>query len=594
MIIKEEDSFALESDAESKVILKSIILIPFANLNVTAYVSNEERLLPLEDAILRLYENDIEAFDICKISKLLAVSQQDVKNSYLTLLQREYIDFSSKALTDDGRSYVTTRKISMRRKQNFNLVVNKITGELSYQEESSFIRYKDKQNSYFDSDYEKNPNLNLREAVSIEKAKKIWDHRKTYNDNRFKGDLVELLSISEKGTVYKKFNIFYFLNKQNKVEIRAYERSTRNKSLERFIYEQESSKSILTKETYDFYFNIHVKSNIKNIFEKYENINFDNDKFKSFDFLEKVKSKVEIFLPLTSFLLLDDDLHDYILKLCLLKKEINIFVSGIEETGNRQRFNIGRLIELSKKHQNLVIYSSDKYCPQTFIIDGEYGEYLSPNIVPINISSITSDCVLLELKSLAHNQIDYIRTEIVEQSKECLEIPKEFNIKERAKSVFKLIVEVDDLFSSREFSWLSNSNIVEIKKLFLEIKSTKKKNEYESFTTMLCIKMAENFKKTTAKKRGKAYFDKEFKKEFVELSKALNRIRVYRNSYSHDGFNKFIAEMSYEIIPYDFNNYCPVVLENVYEYKQYKMIDELHQALESTKNILKDIKEIPF
>ena len=105
--------------------------------------------------------------------------------------------------------------------------------------------------------------------------------------------------------------------------------------------------------------------------------------------------------------------------------------------------------------------------------------------------------------------------------------------------------------------------------------------------------MVENFKDSTKKARDKNYFDKQFPIDWPELSLALNRIRVYRNSYSHDFLNKFFLTISEEIIPMDFSEYCPSGISNTCEYKQYVMVEGLYIALQETIKKLNQ-KETPF
>ena len=178
-------------------------------------------------------------FNIEETSEILGVSISDVENSYYRLL-KDLIDFVTKRITDDGRKYITERKAINRLKERFSLIVNKITGEVSYQEEGAFIRFKDKRKSSHLTPYERNKDIILEESITLNLVQKIWNYRKEYDEIRYQGELIELLNSHEKGTVYKKFNIYYFMNKQNNVEIRAYERNNRDKLLEQFIRNQDS------------------------------------------------------------------------------------------------------------------------------------------------------------------------------------------------------------------------------------------------------------------------------------------------------------------------------------------------------------------
>lgn len=74
------------------------------------YVTKEERLTPLNDAVLRIYAMENQNFNIEETSEILGVSISDVENSYYRLLEKDLIDFVTKRITDDGRKYITERK----------------------------------------------------------------------------------------------------------------------------------------------------------------------------------------------------------------------------------------------------------------------------------------------------------------------------------------------------------------------------------------------------------------------------------------------------------------------------------------------------
>ena len=74
----------------------------------------------------------------------------------------------------------------------------------------------------------------------------------------------------------------------------------------------------------------------------------------------------------------------------------------------------------------------------------------------------------------------------------------------------------------------------------------------------------------------------------------MNRVRVYRNSFSHEFLDKYFVKMSIDVILNDFNNYCPVGINNIYEFKQYKMISEYQLSLNKTIEELQNESESPF
>lgn len=595
MLIAKEDSFVLDKEPESKIIGKFVILVPFSNLNMEVYVTKEERLTPLNDAVLRIYALENQNFNIEETSEILGVSISDVENSYYRLLEKDLIDFVTKRITDDGRKYITERKAINRLKERFSLIVNKITGEVSYQEEGAFIRFKDKRKSSHLTPYERNKDIILEESITLNRVQKIWNYRKEFDEIRYQGELIELLNSHEKGTVYKKFNIYYFMNKQNNVEIRAYERNNRDKLLEQFIRNQESANCRLTKSEYDYFFEKNVGTKTKNIVDSYEQIEFTKDGFKSFEFLDKAIRSIDIYLPLNSFLYIEEDFIYHIGKQANTEKLINIYFSGIEPITIKQRSTIEKITKLTNSNKRIKVFSINKYCPQTVILDNKSGKIIYPKIIPINLEGTESKCVYLEFKEIDSQEIEYIQQHVASSAIDLMDIPQHFELNEVTKKIYKLIEELDELFANKGYGygWLAHSNATEIEKLLLGATITKKNATFESFTTKLSAKMVENFKDSTKKARDKNYFDKQFPIDWPELSLALNRIRVYRNSYSHDFLNKFFLTISEEIILMDFSEYCPSGISNTCEYKQYVMVEGLYIALQETIKKLNQ-KETPF
>ncbi|MBC2202385.1 hypothetical protein HCX59_14275, partial [Listeria welshimeri] len=118
MILNESDIFAIdEMDLGNKIINKQTVLIPYSNQEVDVYVNEEEKLPPISDAVLRLYKvNDDYSFD--EMGEILGIDGGEVNNAYLSLLEKNLIDYISRSITDEGRRYINDRKINNRKKQS--------------------------------------------------------------------------------------------------------------------------------------------------------------------------------------------------------------------------------------------------------------------------------------------------------------------------------------------------------------------------------------------------------------------------------------------------------------------------------------------
>ncbi|MBC2195266.1 hypothetical protein [Listeria booriae] len=593
MILNESDIFAIdEMDLGNKIINKQTVLIPYSNQEVDVYVNEEEKLPPISDAVLRLYKvNDDYSFD--EMGEILGIDGGEVNNAYLSLLEKNLIDYISRSITDEGRRYINDRKINNRKKQSITVAVNKITGDVSYQEEGAFIKYSDKQSSIFKCPYEQNSQLSIQDSITFDRVTRLWNYRKKIDEYRYKGDISEILKKSQKNTVYKKYNIYYFMNEQNEVEMRAYERTRRDKVLEQFIWLQESSNPQLTKKKYDYYFEKNVRKK-NNDFYKYQDIDFQLDIFKTFSFFDDAQEKIQVFIPIHNFSLLNDELLYYLKKAIEKGIKIEIFFNGFEWVSIQQRIFIEEILYLGK-YGNVKIYSTRNYCPQTIIIDESEGKIFAPKIFNFSIEGTDGSSVMLTFTSMDEKQHKYLKENLVKESISKMDIPDTFCLDESCLEIVDKTEKLDDAFSSNstKLTWFSQNDKREFDKFFSSVKQAVTKAKYESFTTTFSRKVVENFK-ANSKKRGKKYFDSDFREEYPQLSFSMNRIRVYRNSYSHEFLDKNFIKMSHEIIAKDFDGYCPIGISNIFEYKQYKMITEHKLALIDTIDVLGKQEESPF
>ena len=429
--------------------------------------------------------------------------------------------------------------------------------------------------------------------ITFDSISKVWNFRKKVDDYRYRGELSEILKTSQKNTVYKKYNVYYFINEQNEVEIRAYERSHRDKNLEQFIWLQESSKPKLTKSKYDYYFEKFVR-NRKNDFHDYQDINFELDVFSSFSFLDNAKEKIQMFIPVHSFSLINDELLFYLKKAIEKGILVEIFFNGFEWVSIQQRIFIEEILAL-KKFKNVKIASNNKYCPQTIIMDEIEGSVFTPKIFNFSIEGTSGSSVMLTCTSMNDKQHSFLEKNHIRESVSKMEVPDTFCFADSCVDIVDKTGKLDELFSSNntKLTWFSKNDKKEFDNFFLNAKQVVKKSEYESFTTTLSRKIVENFK-TNSRRRGKKYFDNDFKEEYSQLSFSMNRIRVYRNSYSHEFLDKNFIRMSHKVILKDFDNYCPIGISNIFEYKQYKMIIEHNAALCMTIEALGVEEDSPF
>lgn len=457
-----------------------------------------------------------------------------------------------------------------------------------YKEHNSFMSAKDVYQSKIKYPYDSKNKQNFAEMITSSIVEKIWGYRKENEPVRYAGRVGEVLKTKKENTMYKKFIVYYFVNEQNIVEINVYDKNRREYKLEQFIMQEEQKNSKLTKQKYDIYFEKEIGTNSKYMEKDYEfmKVKFSQD-IKSI--FEKIETRLDIVVPLTSFTELPYVFELNIKKLLSQQKNVNLYLCGIEYIDKHQRERIVKLKRILNQSPFGNVYSLKEYFPQSIVKDLEEGIIYSPSIYPINNGGIESRVVQYHTEDMSKEILMYFTEKVQNSGITKYEVVDVRNsLSEIKKNIYDLIIEIDDYLVNQNLGWSKEKNLSEIKRNIESIKLSNKEEYFLKFVKDLYIDLVESFKKFSKRSKGKNYFDQDFSEDFPELSECLNRIRVYRNLTAHDWLEKDMQNRYFKFIDKDFDGYCPFGIKNTYEVMQVSILQGLLSSLEKTKSELKN------
>lgn len=159
-------------------------------------------------------------------------------------------------------------------------------------------------------------------------------------------------------------------------------------------------------------------------------------------------------------------------------------------------------------------------------------------------------------------------------------------IKSDIEKLIRLSKELDvQMEECYGLNWLISGQILNQAKLY-DIPLATNDSKYSEFTKSLCSSFVEVIQKVGENQGINNYLFNDFKQTFPKLFKALNRLRVYRNSMQHNDLDSKNLKTYLEFICEDLNGQFPEFINGGYLHLQKLIISEMIRAVEETSNDL--------
>ncbi|WP_368502787.1 hypothetical protein AB3N04_00170 (plasmid) [Alkalihalophilus sp. As8PL] len=570
---------AVKSDfPDYKIINITEVGFPIFQKAVVCLATLYKGLPVVMDFTLKLLNQEINTK---LISELLSIDEELIKNAVYDLELNGMYDLKTQRLTDDGRKYISNNKYEQLQRIELPISVDGFTG---------YIR---KSRNYISNKNAKAINLNTLEPILDKNnneiiygqiIKRILEEYIKESNSEYEGQLVEMVSVNEKPTEYKKYNIVVIEDLDKKSRLVVYDRNTKVNFFDSgLINADEIGIKIFTDNTIDLFID-----QVKGV-EGYElEANDELYTILDYDYYNRDYNNVFIEIPMIEAYELKDEWINNLERYLRRKRNLKISFTGCSYPTTNIKNKVYKIIDLRKKYNNLELQHKIDYKYPSVILDNKVGYIDKITKYELGLKNNTT-CVTHNISKLTN-----VKQEDETGNSENLKaLTKPINnldelkyqIKKIVESAKSLDVEMEDYYG---IGWLDNGQFLNEYNLD-NIKLAKNEKSYSNFTKDLNASMVELIDERGKEMGINNYFYTEFKNNFPKLHHALDRLRVYRNSMQHNNLNSqnLIKYLNY--IKSDLNGTFPEFYSNGYLILQTVILKEIFNAIIETSRDLNKI-----
>lgn len=570
---------AVKSDfPDYKIINITEVGFPIFKKTVICLATLYKGLPVVMDFALKLLN---QGFNIKLISEFLSIDEELIRNAVYDLELNGMYDLKTQKLTDDGRKYISNNKYEQLQRVELPISVNGFTG------------YIGKSRNYISNKNAKAINLNTLEPILDKKnneiiygqiIKRILNEYIKESNSEYEGQLVEMVSVNEKPTEYKKYYIVVIEDLDKKSRLVVYDRNTKVNFFDSsLINADEIGIKIFTDNTIDLFID-RVKG-----FEGYElEANDELYNILDYDYYNRDYNSVFIEIPMIEAYELKDEWINNLERYLKRKRSLRISFTGCCYPTTNIKNKVYKIIDLSKKYNNLELQHQIDYKYASVILDNKIGYIDKIAKYELDLKN-SPTCVTHNIFKLTN-----VKQEVeTDNSKSLKPLTKPINNLDELKDQIKKIVEsaksldaeMEDYYG---IGWLDNGQFLNEYNLD-NIKLAKNGKSYSNFTKDLNASMVELIDERGKEMGINNYFYTDFKKNFPKLHYALDRLRVYRNSMQHNNLNSQNLEKYLNYIKCDLNGTFPEFYSNGYLILQTVILKEIFCAIIETSRDLNKI-----
>lgn len=568
-----------------KLVGYSEIAIPMYQRKIHVLSLIEKTIPVVEEFVLNFYK---EGLNIEEIKMILGLEQELIDEAIAGLIQKDYIDSFTKKITILGETYLKNNKVEALEKQEFSIIIDGITGEVKKNNNNLILNknIRSKGLRAIRANIEK-PSIDELEFKSLQK---VFNEYKEYDSETYNGTMIDIVHMEGNTTKYRKVDLLLFENDEKDVRLITFDGFNRLQDYEEKMKEIDLKGITLLKNIYGQYFQSDDVNKINNIISssnnseviKYENINKIYD-----EYLNDFNENILIVLPLISNCKISQALVDKIESKIKSRENISILLCGKDFIGENQKKMCKELKKLSLKNKEFLIMQTPKYFNKMVLnVKCKKGIISLYEKNKIELNS-TKEGIVEKFFEIKDNDFDYIYNLLssnYDQRESIKFIPYKNNKKELLSKIENLIYLVKDadgyMFNNDNIGWVESNGIPEIQRL-KESPLANNEENFRIFIDSLNKSLVESLENNAKEKCQNKYFWNDFKINYPELQRVLNKIKTYRNKYNHLELNEKNKERYYEFLKEDMNGYMPEFIENGYLILQFKLLDELKKYIES-------------
>lgn len=568
------------------------VAIPIYEIRLHVLALTRTTIPVIEEFVLNFYN---EGLDLDKIEKLLGLDKELIDQAWAGLMQRDYISYIDKHITEQGLEYLNNNSVEELEKIEFPILIDGITGTINkINTQLMNTRNVKKIGLKALKANIRRPNI---DEIDFKSVKKVFNSYKNKNPDIYSGDILEIVHMEGKSTKFKRIEMLFFKNNENDTRILAYDGYNRLNDYEEKLKELDKKGVVLLKYDYGEYFNSKSVYKINELTVANKNVHKEIPLEKYNELLnEYMSDNGEIILinPLISICNLNYGFINNLEINLKNNKKITIIISGKDYISEYQKKVYDRLNKLRYKYKNFNIKQIHEYINK-IIINSRKKQALVTIYKKESINLETSKIGIIE-------KVYEIKNDIFDET--CKLISSLYNItnllefelpnsntnwlKQQIDYVIKLVRDADGyMFNNDNVGWIGNDELLNITQ-FKEVPLATNRNQFGIFIENINKSLVESLDNNSKKKKhSKKYFWNDFKEQYPKLQHVLDKIRTYRNKSKHLNLTEENNEKYFKYLTEDLDGYMPDFIPNGYLILQYKIINELNKSIE---DVIKKIK----
>lgn len=520
-----------------------------------------------------------QGLDISQISKILSIDEELIQNSVYDLELNNMYDIKTKQLTDDGRKYISDNKYELLQRIALPITVDGFTG------------YVKKSRNYITNKNAKFTNLNTLEPILDKKndstihgqiIKGILEEYINESNAEYEGQLVEIVSVNQKQTEYKKMYIVVIEDSDKESRLVVYDRNTKVDYIDsELIKADEIGISFFTDSSTDTFIDM-VKDSTE--FEASEETRIEEVyNIFNYDYFYRDYNRIFFEIPMIEAYDINDEWISELERYLKRKRNVKITLTGHYYPTTNIKNKVYKIIELGKNYDSLELTHQVDYKHGKVILNDKRG--FIDKIAKYKLNLINNrSCVMHNIFSF--NKVESLKSDSTSNFEVIKPINNLSELKELVKKIIaaakSLDAEMEDFYG---MGWLDNGQFFNEYNLN-NIKLAKNEKVFSNFTKDFNSSMVEVIDELGKNMGMKKYFYEEFKTNYPNLHYALDRLRVYRNSMQHNKLNSLNLEKYLKYIKRDLNGTFPEFYSNGYLILQTIILKEIYNSIIETSKEL--------
>lgn len=558
-----------------KIINIEEIGLPIFKKNVTCLATFNKRLSDVMEFTLKLMELK---YDEDTIAEMLALDKELIKHAIYDLEAMDMVDIKSYQVTEDGKKYLQKNSYDTLKRVELPIIMDSYLGDV--RADKNFISNKNAKNINLNTI---KPLLDVNNTQIIEpyRIKNLLKEYIKKTDSNLEVDLVGIVSYSKKSTQFMKLKLAVLKSPTNEIRYIVYNSNNKLNRLEQKIINSDEAGIRIFKPIPLRFLEKEKNISVQGKFESYKQPNYvcilNPEYFRNDNLL------LDYVIPLINVYNIDSD---WIMTLeSYLSRKLKVSIKFVGES-YPSPFIKNQVLELLKLREKYTEFLEIKHH-----VDYEYASIII-NAREAYIDQIEEFDLGLKTnqKTIMHKTLYYSDEKITRDDQSIIDIDYYKDKKEIQLEMTKLIKLSKELDVMMEecygLNWLSGGQVLNQAKLF-DITLANTGSKFSEFTKALTASFIEVLSVVGQEQGINNYMFEEFHNNFPVLFKALNRLRVYRNSMQHNDLDEKNLKTYIEFVKEDLNGQFPEFLADGYMHLQKHILQEILKAVENTIQQLK-------